>query len=62
MCLQLAGPLREFRAPGANEKEKVPLRAESFQGLEGNFEKLLLVDFMRAPDLAALDIMRSLEP
>ena len=33
-------------------------RADKFQGIELNFEKLLLIFFMRPPDLEALGIMR----
>ena len=37
-------------------------RAENFQGLQINFEKFLLVYFMRPPDLEALGVMRLFEP
>ena len=60
---KLTGPPREFRGPGAKEKDQAHLRAkraESFQGLDINFEKFLLVYFMKPPDLKAEGVTRSL--
>ena len=53
--------LREVREPEAVEKDEVRCeRSEQiiFQRLEINFGKLLLVYFMRPPDLEALSVMR----
>ena len=53
--------LREVKEPEAVEKDEVRCeRSEQiiFQRLEINFGKLLLVYFMRPPDLEALSVMR----
>jgi len=44
-----AGSLREFRGPGAKEKVEKNLR-----GLDINYVKLLLIYFVRAPNLEEL--------
>ena len=54
-------PPREFRGPGDKRERWGPLRAkiaENFQGLECNFGKLLLVYFIRPPDLEDLGVMK----
>jgi len=50
---------RIMRIPGKSERLG-PLTADSFQGLETYFGKLLLVCFTRPLDLEALDTMRPL--
>ena len=55
-----AEPPREFWGSGAKEKDEAPMwakRTGTFQGLEINFGKLLLVYFMRPPDLEAMSVM-----
>ena len=47
------------------EKDEAPIgaqRAENFQGLEINFQKVLLDFSMRPLDLEALGVMRALAP
>ena len=53
---------RTLRPRGKRERRDPlrEMRAENFQGLEINFGKLLLVYFMRPPDLEVLGDMRSL--
>ena len=51
--------------PWGKRERRSPLqakRAENFQSLQINFGKLLLVYFMRPPDLESLGAMRSLGP
>ena len=46
--------------PGEKEIDDPSLRAKYFQGLEINFGKVLLVYFMRLPNLETMGAMRPL--
>ena len=53
------GQPKEFRGLKTKEKEWAKL-AENFYGLDTSYGKLLLVYFMRPPDLEAFVVMRPL--
>ena len=51
----LTEPPKEFRRSGAKGKDEI----EYFRGLEVNYGELLLIYFIRRPDLEALGVIRS---
>ena len=57
------GPPREFWGPWGKRERRGPLASEGSRKFSvSNYGKLLLVYFIRSPDLEAFDIMRLLWP